>query len=80
VYLNADDRFKTAHELPDAVGALLGATSPDRVVLQCGSGVTACHNALAMEIAGMHGAALYSDSWSEWCSDPSRPVATGAAP
>jgi thiosulfate/3-mercaptopyruvate sulfurtransferase len=50
------------------------------VVLQCGSGVTACHNALAMEIAGLHGAALYSDSWSEWCLDPSRPVATGAAP
>jgi thiosulfate/3-mercaptopyruvate sulfurtransferase len=78
--LNADGRFKTAHELRDAFGALLGATSPERVVLQCGSGVTACHNALAMEVAGLHGAALYSGSWSEWCADPSRPVATGAAP
>jgi thiosulfate/3-mercaptopyruvate sulfurtransferase len=78
--LTADGRFKTAHELRDAFGALLGNTSPERVVLQCGSGVTACHNALAMEIAGMHGAALYSGSWSEWSSDASRPVATGAAP
>ena len=78
--LNADGRFKTAHELRDAFGALFGATSPERVVLQCGSGVTACHNALAMEVAGLHGAALYPGSWSEWCSDPSRPVATGAAP
>jgi thiosulfate/3-mercaptopyruvate sulfurtransferase len=46
--------------------------------MQCGSGVTACHNLLAMEIAGLHGAALYPGSWSEWCSDKSRPVATGA--
>lgn len=59
--LNADGRFKTAHELREAFSGLLGATSPDRVVLQCGSGVTACHNALAMEIAGLHGAALYGD-------------------
>jgi thiosulfate/3-mercaptopyruvate sulfurtransferase len=78
--LNPEGRFKTAHELRDAFGMLLGATSPDRVVLQCGSGVTACHNALAMEIAGLHGAALYPGSWSEWSSDASRPVATGAAP
>jgi thiosulfate/3-mercaptopyruvate sulfurtransferase len=78
--LTDDGRFRTAHELRDAFGALLGKTPPDRVVLQCGSGVTACHNALAMEIAGLHGAALYGGSWSEWCADPSRPVATGAAP
>jgi thiosulfate/3-mercaptopyruvate sulfurtransferase len=77
--LTAEGRFKTAHELRDAFGALVGGTAPDRVVLQCGSGVTACHNALAMEVAGLHGAALYSGSWSEWSSDPSRPVATGAA-
>jgi thiosulfate/3-mercaptopyruvate sulfurtransferase len=75
--LNAEGRFKTAHELRDAYSALLGATPPDRVVLQCGSGVTACHNALAMEIAGLHGAALYPGSWSEWSANPSRPVATG---
>lgn len=78
--LTAEGRFKTAHELRDAFSALVGGTAPDRVVLQCGSGVTACHNALAMEIAGLHGAALYAGSWSEWSANPSRPVATGAAP
>ena len=78
--LTAEGRFKTAHELRDAFSALVGGTAPDRVVLQCGSGVTACHNALAMEIAGLHGAALYPGSWSEWSANPSRPVATGAAP
>ena len=46
--------------------------------MQCGSGVTACHNLLALEVAGMPGAALYPGSWSEWTADPSRPVATGA--
>ncbi|MDR5784036.1 sulfurtransferase [Caballeronia sp. LZ065] len=78
--LNADGRFKTAHDLREAFGTLIGATSPERIVLQCGSGVTACHNALAMEIAGLHGAALYPGSWSEWSADPGRPVATGAKP
>jgi thiosulfate/3-mercaptopyruvate sulfurtransferase len=78
--LSAEGRFKTAHELRDAFGSLIGTTSADRVVLQCGSGVTACHNALAMEIAGLHGAALYPGSWSEWSADPGRPVATGAQP
>jgi len=46
----------------------------------CGSGVTACHLLLAMEQAGLTGARLYPGSWSEWCSDPSRPVRKGAAP
>lgn len=78
--LTADGRFKSAHTLRDEFGALLPGKTPEHVVLQCGSGVTACHNALAMEIAGMHGAALYAGSWSEWCSDPSRPVATGENP
>ncbi|SAK92624.1 sulfurtransferase (cyanide detoxification) [Caballeronia hypogeia] len=78
--LNAEGRFKTAHELREAFGSLIGTTSPDRVVLQCGSGVTACHNVLAMEIAGLHGAALYPGSWSEWSADPGRPVATGPNP
>jgi thiosulfate/3-mercaptopyruvate sulfurtransferase len=78
--LTADGRFKTAHELREAFGGLIGKTSPEHVVLQCGSGVTACHNALAMEVAGLHGAALYPGSWSEWCANPSRPVAKGDAP
>ncbi|HMW77501.1 MAG TPA: sulfurtransferase, partial [Rhodocyclaceae bacterium] len=51
--------------------------APEEVVHQCGSGVTACHNLLAMEIAGMPGSQLYAGSWSEWCADSGRPVATG---
>jgi thiosulfate/3-mercaptopyruvate sulfurtransferase len=47
------------------------------VVHQCGSGVTACHNLLAMAVAGLPAGALYAGSWSEWCSDPSRPVVRG---
>jgi thiosulfate/3-mercaptopyruvate sulfurtransferase len=58
---------------------VLGAYRPEQVVAQCGSGVTACHNLLAMEVAGLGGARLYPGSWSEWCSDPTRPVATGDA-
>jgi len=78
--LTADGRFKSAHTLREDFTALLAGKTPEHVVLQCGSGVTACHNALAMEIAGMHGAALYPGSWSEWSADPSRPVATGPNP
>ncbi len=73
--LAADGRFKSAGQLQDEFSALLGGTPPARVVHQCGSGVTACHNLLAMEIAGLHGSKLYPGSWSEWCSDPQRPVA-----
>jgi thiosulfate/3-mercaptopyruvate sulfurtransferase len=78
--LNADGRFKSAQELRAAFVALLAGVSPDRVVHQCGSGVSACTNLLAMEIAGMPGARLYPGSWSEWVADPARPVAksTGA--
>ncbi|MFX1737750.1 sulfurtransferase [Paraburkholderia sp. A1RI_3L] len=78
--LGADGRFKSAHALREDFAALLAGTAPDHVVLQCGSGVTACHNALAMEVAGLHGATLYPGSWSEWCTDASRPVATGPNP
>ena len=52
-------------------------TSHEQVVHQCGSGVTACHNILAMELAGMAGTRLYPGSWSEWCADPARPVEVG---
>ena len=78
--LTAEGRFKSGHELRETFSALLGDTEPNRVILQCGSGVTACHNALAMEIAGLHGAALYPGSWSEWSADPARPIATGPTP
>lgn len=73
--LNADGRFKSPGELREAFIALLAGVSPDRVVHQCGSGVSACTNLLAMEIAGMPGARLYPGSWSEWVADPTRPVA-----
>ena len=56
---------------------MLGETDPQEVVNYCGSGVSACHNLLAMEFAGLRGARLYPGSWSEWCADPSRPVETG---
>lgn len=58
---------------------VLGDRSPDQVVMYCGSGVTACHNLLAMEAAGLRGSRLYPGSWSEWSSDPGRPVETGPA-
>ena len=73
--LEASGCFKPAHVLQHEFGALLGARSPNDVVHQCGSGVTACHNLLAMERAGLSGSRLYPGSWSEWVSDPSRPVA-----
>jgi thiosulfate/3-mercaptopyruvate sulfurtransferase len=57
--------------------ALLGDRDPASVVHQCGSGVSAVPNLLAMEIAGLGRTALYAGSWSEWCADPTRPVAKG---
>lgn len=78
--LTADGRFKNGHELRETFAALLAGVEPNLAILQCGSGVTACHNALAMEIAGLHGASLYPGSWSEWSADPARPVATGPNP
>lgn len=74
--LQADGRFKDAGQLRAEFGALID--DPRRAIMQCGSGVTACHNLLALEVAGMPGAALYPGSWSEWVGDPARPVAQGA--
>lgn len=72
----ADDGcFKPADVLRAEWRALVGERAPDTLVMQCGSGVTACHNLLALEVAGLPGARLYPGSWSEWCSDPARPVA-----
>ena len=64
-------------DLRRAFEATLGTASPDHVVCYCGSGVSACHNLLALEHAGLPGAKLYAGSWSEWSSDPARPVETG---
>lgn len=72
--LQADGRFKDAGQLRAEFGALVD--DPSQAIMQCGSGVTACHNLLALEVAGMPGAALYPGSWSEWVGDPTRPVAT----
>lgn len=75
--LQADGRFKPATELRAEFAALLAPYPAANVVHQCGSGVTACHNLLAMEHAGLGGSALYPGSWSEWSADPARPVAKG---
>ena len=75
--LGADGRFKPAAALRADFAPLLGAEAAPQVVHQCGSGVTACHNLLAMEHAGLAGSVLYVGSWSEWSSQPSRPVACG---
>lgn len=75
--LAEDGRFKPAEQLRDAWSSVLEGFSPEDVIAQCGSGVTACHNLLALEVAGLGGAALYAGSWSEWCSDPARPVEKG---
>ena len=58
----------------------LGAFEADKVIFYCGSGVTACHNILALTLAGREDAKLYEGSWSDWSSDPSRPLATGDDP
>ena len=73
--LDAHGCFRPVDQLRTAFAAF--GAAPTQVVHQCGSGVTACHNLLAMEIAGMPGSALYPGSWSEWSADPGRPVATG---
>jgi len=72
--LGPDGRFKPADQLRQEWTEALAGFAPEQVVHQCGSGVSACHNLLAMEIAGLPGARLYAGSWSEWCADPARPV------
>ncbi len=70
--------FKPATELNAEFTSLLNAHTPASVVHQCGSGVTACHNLLAMEVAGLSGSRLFPGSWSEWVSERKRPVVVGA--
>lgn len=74
--LDASGLFKSAQQLREEWQGKI--QSPQKAIMQCGSGVTACHNLLALEVAGLSGAALYPGSWSEWCVDASRPVAVGA--
>jgi thiosulfate/3-mercaptopyruvate sulfurtransferase len=69
-----DGTLKAPDALRKEFARLLGDTPLERVVHYCGSGVTACHNALAMEVAGLPGTRLYPGSWSEWVADASRPV------
>jgi thiosulfate/3-mercaptopyruvate sulfurtransferase len=78
--LGSDGRFLPAAELRAAFEASLQGAAPGRAVAMCGSGVTACHLLLAMEVAGLGGARLYPGSWSEWSRDPARPVARGEEP
>ena len=75
--LDASGRFKPAAVLKGEFTAVLGDARPERVVHYCGSGVSACHNIFAMELAGLRGGRLYPGSWSEWCADTSRPVRSG---
>ena len=72
-----EGRFKPPAQLADEFRALLAGRSPQQAIMMCGSGVTACHNLLAMERAGLSGAKLYTGSWSGWIEDPERPIATG---
>jgi thiosulfate/3-mercaptopyruvate sulfurtransferase len=73
--LHNDGRFKAPEQLRAEFAGVIG--DPKEAIMQCGSGVTACHNLLALEVAGLPGAALYPGSWSEWSADPARPVAKG---
>jgi thiosulfate/3-mercaptopyruvate sulfurtransferase len=75
--LDADGTFKPPAFLRAEFTALLDGASHESVVHHCGSGVSACHNILAMEVAGLPGTRLYPGSWSEWSADPSRPIERG---
>jgi len=75
--LDANGRFKASETLRQEFVDVLKGSDPQSVVNYCGSGVSACHNLLAMEFAGLRGARLYPGSWSEWCAAPSRPMETG---
>jgi len=75
--LGTDGCFKPAAELREELLAVIGAHAPAAVVHSCGSGVSACQNLLAFEIAGLHGSRVYAPSWSGWIADPANEVATG---
>jgi thiosulfate/3-mercaptopyruvate sulfurtransferase len=73
--LSAEGIFKSAAALRSEFESVLAGRNPGDVINYCGSGVAACHNALAMEIAGLTGSRVYIGSWSEWSRDPTRPIA-----
>ncbi|HWA38856.1 MAG TPA: sulfurtransferase [Burkholderiales bacterium] len=75
--LTPQGTFKPAGVLRADFEAVLGGRRPEEVIHYCGSGVSACHNVLAMEVAGLPGTRLYAGSWSDWISDPQRPVGRG---
>lgn len=75
--LTPEGVHKSPEHLRKEFEALLGGRKPEEVVHSCGSGVAACHNLLAMELAGLKGGKLYAGSWSEWIADPSRPRERG---
>ena len=74
--LAADKTFKEPEDLRTQWAAVIKGRDPKDVVVYCGSGVTACHNLLALEHAGIQGVKIFPGSWSEWSADPARPVAT----
>jgi thiosulfate/3-mercaptopyruvate sulfurtransferase len=74
--LDKKGHFKSAEELKHSFSKLIGETESSDIISMCGSGITACHNILALEIAGIRGIKLYVGSWSEWIMDKSRPIAT----
>ncbi|MGH9324876.1 MAG: sulfurtransferase [Vicinamibacteria bacterium] len=75
--LTAEGRFLPREDLRKRLESVIGEAPIESVVSYCGSGVTACHNLLAMEIAGLRGARLYPGSWSEWCAEDRRPIEKG---
>nr|WP_255663138.1 rhodanese-like domain-containing protein [Myxococcus sp. RHSTA-1-4] len=66
-------RFKSRDALRALYAPILSGSSPEQLIVHCGSGVTACHTLLALQRAGLTGAKLYVGSWSEWCRNPERP-------
>ena len=78
--LDADDCFRDPDILRTEFDSLIGGVAPSDTIVYCGSGVTGCHNVLSMSYAGIQDVKLYAGSWSEWSSDPRRPIASGGRP